>query len=145
MARGRPTHATSPTRVRSTMRKAKALELRAEGLTWDEVAKQSGYKSPQAAQLSVRNALEATLKEPADHLRLIELQRLEMLQKTWFPKAVEGDRDAAAVVLKISERRSKLMGLDAPTQIQAIPPGMSREEAEAIVMKRLEGLQGDSK
>lgn len=145
MARGRPNHASSPTRVRSTKRTALALDLRAQGYTWAEVAQRAGYKTLQAAHMAVKNALEHTLQEPAEHLRNIELQRLEKLQTVWFPKALDGDKDAATVVLKTAERRAKLLGLDAPTQIQAVPPGVTREEAEAMLLQRLERLpKGDA-
>lgn len=59
-------------------------------------------------------ALKDTLREPAEELRGLEAERLDMLQEA-LSDNVEPDKDGLLVVdrlLRIMERRAKLLGLD---------------------------------
>lgn len=49
----------------------------------------------------------------------LELQRLDVLQTSYWDGAVSGQFDSLAAVLNIMQRRAKYLGLDAPTQTQA--------------------------
>ena len=49
----------------------------------------------------------------------LELQRLDVLQSTYWDQAVSGQFDALAAVLNIMQRRAKYLGLDAPTQVHS--------------------------
>lgn len=128
---------TGKQRVQQNMRVTKAMDLRAKGHTWAEIAKLAGYNRMQSAQAAVKLAMDRQEHESADNLRAVELARLERLHRAWYSKALDGDKDAAGVILRTSERRCKLMGLDAPTLLQAVPPTMTREEAEAALLERL--------
>jgi hypothetical protein len=48
---------------------------------------------------------------------LMELERLDAMQKAHYASAVQGAVPATVCVLKIMERRAKLLGLDAPVRI----------------------------
>ena len=48
------------------------------------------------------------------HTFELELERLDELQKAFFADAQKGDPAAAAITLKIIERRACMMGIDAP-------------------------------
>jgi hypothetical protein len=50
----------------------------------------------------------------------LELERLDLLSQTYFLRGVEGDVAAAALALKISERRASMWGLDAPLRVEPI-------------------------
>jgi len=50
--------------------------------------------------------------------RQLEAQKLDDLAEKYFMAACAGDIKAAEFLLDISERRSKLLGLDAPIQTQ---------------------------
>ncbi len=95
-----------------------ALKLRRAGLGYDEIAKLVGYKSASGAFGAVRSALRKTLQEPADDLRKMELERLDVAMQAIFPMVTKGNLLAIDRYLKISERRSKLLGLDLPTQLE---------------------------
>src|SRR5699024_2045667 len=56
--------------------------------------------------------------QQADEMRTVELSRLDRLQRAVWGKAVKGDLQAVDRALKIIDRRSKLLGLDAPQQVQ---------------------------
>ena len=55
-------------------------------------------------------------KEEVGKLRAIELRRLDMMLKAVSPRAMRGDVKAIGAALRISERRAKLLGLDAPVR-----------------------------
>ena len=68
----------------------------------------------------VKRALREAVREPAEELRTLELERLDSLYatvtaiiETGSPKDVLNAIDRA---LRIMERRSKLLGLDAPVR-----------------------------
>jgi hypothetical protein len=106
-----------PRALKSLEHKAKALELRRAGLTYDQIGKQLGLVKVHAWRL-VQAALISTLQEPADAVRALEVERLDALWVKWFPRAQKHDKDAAGVCLKIMERRARLLGLDAPVTLQ---------------------------
>ena len=111
-------HKTSPETAEAKMRAAKALELRMEGKTFAAIAKEAGYNSPQAAHDAVKRALDATLREPADRLRALELERLDVLWQIQYLNAQAGDVQAMGACMKIMERRGKLLGLDAAVKAE---------------------------
>jgi hypothetical protein len=49
----------------------------------------------------------------------LELQRLDVLQSSYWDQAVQGQFDALAAVLNIMRRRASYLGLDAPVQAQS--------------------------
>lgn len=104
--------------LRTRDRMEQALKLRREGSTFNEIAQTMGIALPTAYTL-VHKALTRTLQEPADAVRALELHRLDQLWAKWLPRALEDNKDAAAVCLRIMERRSRLLGLDAPTTLQS--------------------------
>ena len=93
-------------------RKAEALTLRRRGMKYREIADKLGYATPGGAYKAVRSAMDATIREPADELRQHELGRLEELHQAVWDKALEGNLNAIDRVLKVAERRAKLVGLD---------------------------------
>ena len=96
-----------------------ALELRRAGATYDEIARAIGYATPQGAYLAYGRALKRSLiVAGAEEAREMELDRLDRLQRTWWPKALSGDEKATDRVLKIMEHRAKYLGLYAPTKMQ---------------------------
>jgi hypothetical protein len=127
---------TAP-RVDAAERDAAALDLRAAGLSIRQVARELGCSSTTAHRRVVRG-LDRTLREPADRVRALELHRLDQLQarattvlgarhvvmqggrvvvdQQGQPYPDHGPALAAiAALLRIAERRAKLLGLDAPT------------------------------
>ena len=114
----------------------KALELRKAGASYEQIARQLGYASTSGAYDAVMGALKATLSEPTAEVRKIEVERLDRLMLAFWQRAVGGDAEALTQVLKIMDRRSRLLGLDAPAKVAStnvegtaeassgFPPGM---------------------
>ncbi len=76
--------------------------------------------------------------------------RLDRLQEALWPKAISGDTRAADVVLRIMNRRARMLGIDAPARIDitawireiAVKEGMDPEQAvrDAKAILRATGL-----
>jgi len=118
---------TSQRRLRAIERQRQALELRKAGVAFDEIARTLGYAGPSSAYRAVMSALKRTLQEPADEVRKLELARLDRAQRTAWERMLQGDLDALGKVLKIMERRAKLLGLEAPTKIAPTDPSGEHE------------------
>ncbi|MEM9665485.1 MAG: hypothetical protein AAF970_11150 [Bacteroidota bacterium] len=116
-------------------RRAAVLQLRGRGLLYAEIANRmledhpdllpENY-GPGAVRVDVHRALSAAtkqVKEETDEAVRLELLRLDAMWAELWPLVV-GREDGEPVnlhavdrLLKISERRAKLMGLEAATQI----------------------------
>ena len=108
-------------------REVAALELRRAGCTYDVIARRLGYRNRSGAWHAVRAGLTATLAEPADELRGLELERLDRMQVAIWDKAITGNLRTVDRVLKIMKRRSALLGLDAPRQV-AVSVGVTVQQ-----------------
>jgi DNA-binding transcriptional MerR regulator len=109
---------TSPETAAARERAAKAMDLRKQGFTFDEIAVALGYTSRQRAHEAVMRMLKEIIREPAEELRTLELERLDAMFVVHFAKASKGSVDSLGAALRIMERRAKLMGID-----QAKPAG----------------------
>ncbi|HET9819638.1 MAG TPA: hypothetical protein VFP92_10795 [Rhodanobacteraceae bacterium] len=107
---------TSPETAAAKIKAAKAMELRMEGKTFQAIADEAGYNSPQAAYDAVKRSLLAVIQEPAEELIRIELERLDVLWGIQYLNAQAGDVQAMAACMRLMERRAKLLGLDAPVK-----------------------------
>jgi hypothetical protein len=112
----------NPARELSALeRKLKALEMRKAGHTFQHIANELGYRSASGAFGAVMTALKKTLQEPADELRKLELERCdELLESLWDKRHNPTYTDR---ILRIMERRAKLLGLDAPTKTDLTSDG----------------------
>lgn len=124
-------------------RDAEAAKLRSTGMAYADIARTLGYADASGAHLACSRAMRA-IAEPARDLRAIELARLDLiLREAWAVMVAEHItvsqgrvvnhpdtglplKDHGPVlaaidrILKIAERRARLLGLDAPTKIEAI-------------------------
>jgi hypothetical protein len=112
-----PQQRNGKTALRVRDRMEMALKLRRGGATFHVIAQTMGICTAAAHGL-VSKALVRTLQEPADEVRALEVHRLDALWEKWFPRAQKHDKDAAAVCLRIMERRARLLGLDAPVALE---------------------------
>lgn len=99
-------------------RERDALELRRAGATYDAIADRLGYTNRGAAYKAVQRGLRRTIQEPADELRQLEVERLDRLLTAVWRSAMGGNLGAVDRVLRVAERRARLLGLDAPTKIE---------------------------
>lgn len=103
--------------VNAAERAAMAVRLRAQKLGYDEIARRCGYASRGACHDAVQRELQRVVVENVEELRREEVAMLDRLQEECW-KRLEDDEFSKAKLfavdrlLMISERRSKLMGLD---------------------------------
>jgi hypothetical protein len=115
---GRNTGATSPRRLAAAERHRKALELRLAGATFGSIARDLAYANEAGPRRAVAKAMaraQALATEKVDELRTLELERLDALQVALWPK--RGNPRVTNAILRVMERRAKLIGLDAPVAI----------------------------
>lgn len=95
---------------------AEAISLRTQGLTYRAIAERMACDTSTAWRRCQR-ALQAAPVEAASEHRALELLRLDALHAAFWPKALEGNAQAAKLILATMERRARLLGLDRPTQV----------------------------
>jgi hypothetical protein len=105
-------------------RRQRAFDLRIAGWSHRQIGKEIGVSHVQAGRY-IAEALEESAQRTAlkaDQLREIELHRIdEVLRGLWSSK---DEPQTASVIIRLGERRSKLLGLDAPTKLEhMLEPG----------------------
>lgn len=108
-----------PTAIQQRAQGERALELALAGATYQKIAEQLGYSSRAAAYRSVKRALDRNAPDPraVDELRAKEAARLDRLQQAHWVSALNGSTEATHMVLKIMDRRARLLGLYAPIKV----------------------------
>lgn len=116
-------------------KRLRALEMRRAGHDYRSIAAALEYKDPGAAYKAVTAALKATLQEPADEVRRLELERVDKLTLALWPLAELGDFDALDRVLKLMKRRADLLGLDAPKKVEDVTPPVEEVEERVVTTR----------
>jgi len=130
--------------VPAAERAARAVELKAQGFTYEEIAVQLGYASKAGAYVAVVRALKLANEKSAElgkHYRDLELAKLDALEsELWgvirarhlvaqngeIVRDPDGNPltdsrpkvDAVEAMVKVSARRARLLGLDQSTDTQ---------------------------
>lgn len=105
----------SARRVQGAENKQRALELRKAGATYEQIGQQLGM-TRQSAHKAVKTALESIAKESSEEaaeVLVLELERLDQMLTGLWVSARQGNVASVDRVLRIMERRSRLLGLDA--------------------------------
>lgn len=111
---------TSPIKIKTSEKRAMALDLRKNGYTLQEIG-DNLQCSFQYAHRLVSDALAELVKystQSAEELRELESTRLDALWEKTFEDAKNGNLSAINTCIRISERRSKLYGLDGTQKIE---------------------------
>jgi hypothetical protein len=140
-------------------RDAQACRLQIQGYTLEEIANELGYANRAHAREGVERALLAIVREPAEELLKIHLERLREMYRTaraimiqshpmvqhgkvvaWeetdgtrtpledpMPKLAAIDR-----MTRVLEREAKLLGLDAPKQVEFITLDLIQAEIRKL-------------
>jgi hypothetical protein len=141
-------------------RDTQALELRQKGLSYRAIQREMRYPSVSSAYDAVQRALASVRREPADALIRVESERLDRMTEVLEEvlarrlgtagRSRDDDEDddgrageandelllkTVDRYLRVQERRSKLLGLDAPTRheisLDTIEAEIARLEREA--------------
>jgi hypothetical protein len=106
--------------VVARQREKKAMAMRKAGASYDLISSELGI-TPQGAAKVVKRCLERIEKktrEDTEHVLVMELARLDAMLMGLWDKARRGHEGAVDRVLRIMERRARLLGLDAPSRSQ---------------------------
>lgn len=98
-------------RALADARRARAIELRLTGHTYQQIADELGYANKGTVHRLITNALRAEEAETTRDLRALETDRLDALQAAHWDAALNGDVGSARLVLAIIDKRAKLHGL----------------------------------
>ena len=142
-----------PDRVRGIEREEQALELRRAGASYREIARSLSISLRTAHSVVQRGIGRhiAAVAEQGEHVLALELDRLDRLLRAVWPQAIQGQPQAIDRALRIIERRSAFLGLDAPRKLAsttvegegldpagmiamlAVPAKLSVEEWQSLV------------
>lgn len=100
-------------------RRLQALEMRKGGGSYRAIARQLGISEAQAYRDVARGLKDIAELQAAvsEDVRTLEIERLDALLLPMYQQARQGNQGAVDRVLRIMERRARLLGLDAPTKI----------------------------
>lgn len=104
-------------RVRQRLQAVDALSLRIQGYSLETIRDKCGYSSVREASDAISKLLVAYEIETIEDARKIELARMDRMLEMIVSKIDSGSLSAIDRALKLSERRAKLLGLDAPEQV----------------------------
>lgn len=96
--------------AQAKLKRTRALELVAEGQSYDQVGAVD-YRHRGSAHKAVFKALAEREADGVEHLRNIEVARLDHLQVALWDDAMAGKPHAVNSILRIIEQRSRLLGL----------------------------------
>lgn len=125
---------TSPRMLTAAEREVEAFALRKQGKSYQAIADAIGAKSPQTALNAINRALAKLppLPELAAH-RKMEWETLNEMQASLWPKVEEGDTEACRVVIRIIERRAKMVGSDALPSLNSVSNDVVQGVLDALI------------
>jgi hypothetical protein len=110
--------------ARRALKAAKVLEMYAAGKHYNDIV--ADYEVPRDPETKKKWSAEKLLDWAVSEVmpdslvkqaRNIELQRLQDMHKALWFDALSGDREAVVTVLRLMERRAKLLGLDSAAKV----------------------------
>lgn len=119
-------------------RRVRAFELRKRGATYRQIAQElhvdvhTIHGDVQAELASLRE----TATAEATQLRALELERLDAMTSGLWPHIKTGNAPAVTAGVRVSERRSRLLGLDAPVATKSEFTGSLGIHSEKLAAER---------
>jgi hypothetical protein len=111
---------SSPAVIARNERAQRAVDMRRAGVSFDAIARALGYASSGHAHTAFMTYMREYPRESIDDARQVELDRLDQLQAAiWQQCLASGSSNqhwAIDRMLKISDQRARLLGLNAPVR-----------------------------
>jgi hypothetical protein len=146
-ARGRRGGRASAAAIERTGRERKAIALRQQGLSFDEIAGELGYRDRSGARKAVERGLSRWMRETDEELRARELERTELIIDRLWPliNCEAPDLKALDRLLKTMDHRAKITGLygkrAAPPDTYAGAPDRAAETKAQLVVRYKELIE----
>ncbi len=115
---GNITPALSKKQIEMAIKENQTFTLRMAGANYADIADRVGYADASGAYRAFNRALNRLVLETPDEARLLELARLDAISINLFRSAQQGALGSVDRYLRVMERRSKLLGLDAPDRVE---------------------------
>lgn len=125
-------------------RRRQVLALKIAGASYPEIAEALDI-AVSTAHNDVQRALRDIPKDEADELRTIELSRLDRMQRELWAEAMKKEIPLVARlplmdrILKLIDRRAKMLGLDSPTQVEVTGADIDIDKAMATLQAAMNG------
>lgn len=102
----------------------RAIELRAKGKTYAQIAQELGYANERGAYDAYQRARQRSIQESADEIKNNLLDMISTVGAAHLPKATgddgsDPDPRSAEVVMKAAAQVAKLLGLEAPQRVES--------------------------
>ncbi len=110
--------------------KHEIVDRRIRGQAFHDIAAAVGLNSKQAAYALYQRALREIQDDRAETIeaaRSFELERLDKIEAAAWIRVDADDPRALDTLLRISDRRARLLGLDAPTKVDLSYDAVARE------------------
>lgn len=129
--RGEPGHDQAEDRITT----ARLIRLRRDGMSYQQIAEQTGYADGSGARQALLRALDRHEADSARELRILENAALDADQLAL--RAIITDRSIDPAIriraidarTRLSARRARLNGLDAPVQVAVSSEAVARLDA----------------
>lgn len=128
----------------------KALELRKGGASYSSIAQAVGYKNESGARRAVLRAYGQVIHEPVEELRGLQVERLNHMLLTLWPKVQSGDERAIMTALSVMDRIDRISGTEAAQKVdvsvqheQAVLVIDGDKDAYVSAMRKLAGIEAD--
>lgn len=129
----RPESQSSKRFIGAAEKEAQALELRKTGMSYRRIAEAMGLCNRQKAERIIKRALKNVVTPGVEALRTLENERYDEAMVAIWPRVQKGDLESLHGFLRLSERRCRLLGLDAPAKLApTTPDGLSPYRLEAM-------------
>lgn len=140
---GRVKGGGTPRSLENQERDAEAARMRGRGASYQKIADALGYGNRSNAHRAVARVMAETIAEPAEEARQFQLDQLDSMTEVAFEVLeannfvvsdgrIVRDEDGAPIrdpemvlkaldrLIKIQERRAKLLGIDAPKRSEVV-------------------------
>ena len=111
-------------RVEIAQRERRAVDLRIAGLTLQQISDTLGLGGRQHAKRMTDRGIGRDRAASVAEWRALTVERLETAHRVVWPRVLQGDLLAVDRMLRISERVSKLLGMDEPMKATIVADGV---------------------
>ena len=108
--KGKKQSKTSPRALATAKKRADAITMRIQGFFYHQIGAELKVSAVRAYQLC-QEGFRDLIEDPVEKARSLSIARCDAMLSGFMPAAMKGDQDALNAVLRIEERRDRLLGI----------------------------------